>query len=325
MSRPQIFIADLLHALDQLEVTSPDVAQLIMRMLSLESWAEIASAPQAVSGLVTPAPAIPFTIAPEPASAPAVAGSKTPAESAPGERMLAAVTEIQGPLAGIAPPTWALGTTAMPRALRYGSPAAEPLFDALQQRTLVACLAATLDHEGPIDIESLVAQLSRGEPLGEVPHLRGFSLRRGLQVLVDQGAGMAPFERDVEQLLGRLRGLVPDDRIFSAGFEGSPLRGCRVGGKKRRPWQPCPLGTPTLLLTDLGIARADDHGRPADVQEWLKFAEQAATAGVQLRTLVPYPPSRWPGELALRLRCVQWDRRTTAALVRRTVTLGMAS
>ena len=55
------------------------------------------------------------------------------------------------------------------------------------------------------------------------------------------------------------------------------------------------------------------------VAEWLAFARAAQAAGVQLRTLVPYPAARWPAALAGPLHPVAWDRRTTAAQVRRRV------
>jgi hypothetical protein len=78
-------------------------------------------------------------------------------------------------------------------------------------------------------------------------------------------------------------------------------------------------GGAVLVLTDLGIAAADPPSARGAIGEWLAFADAAQTAGVQLRSLVPYPPNRWPPALASRLHPVPWDRWTTVAMVRRTV------
>lgn len=51
MSRPQIFIGDLLNALDALAIESPTTARAVMRMLSLESLQDV------TAGLVPLSPA----------------------------------------------------------------------------------------------------------------------------------------------------------------------------------------------------------------------------------------------------------------------------
>ena len=63
MSRPPIFVADLLHALDALDVASPACAREVMRMLSLDAWADVAAARAPVAeppGPVTPPPSAPI-------------------------------------------------------------------------------------------------------------------------------------------------------------------------------------------------------------------------------------------------------------------------
>lgn len=323
MSRPPIFIADLLHALDALCITSPDHARAVMRMLSLESWTEIAAPRAEALNSTAPPPPVPEPDTPPPPPAPATTSPGGAAETAAAQPARALVTPLAPATTSSTPPHWASAAPALPRAGATTTPPAEPLFDPQQERAIVASLAAGWVDDDTLDIDSLVGALSRAEPLHRLPVRRSWSLRRGVQVLVDQGAGMAPFAGDVEQFLARLGQLLPPDRLHRAGFEGSPLRAVRIPKKKRAPWQPPEPDTAVLVITDLGLCAGEERLDAAGTAEWLELADVAHRARVMLRTLVPYPPSRWPAALCGPLRCIHWDRRTTAATARRTLA-GMA-
>lgn len=319
MSRPLIFIADLLHALDALRIESPEHARAVMRMLSLESWTEIAAArPEPSRASAPPAVAEPAPPpADEPAKRPSTAAAGAVADTADLEPARANVSLlVSGSATGVRP-GWASVAAAMPRAGLTTSPPAEPLFDPRQERAIVASLAAGRVDDDAVDIDRLIAALARAEPLHRLPARRSWGLRRGVQVLVDQGGGMAPFAGDVEQFIGRLSQLLPPDRLQRAGFEGSPLQAVRIPKKKRAPWQPPEPDTAVLLVTDLGLCPGEDKLQAASVGDWLELADAARRARVHLRTLVPYPPSRWPAALCGPLRCIHWDRRTSAATARR--------
>ncbi len=319
MSRALIFIADLLEVLDRLEIDSPEIARDVMRMLSLESWADIAAAPVAMPPVeaMGPAEVAEPRFDKEGASSTGAGTSTSSQAATPGKPRPAAVTPLDpAPIAAVRP-GWALPDRAMQRAWPYASPIADSLLDPLQERTAVAALVAGLADDETIDLDAVVLTLARGEALDALPMRREWSLRRGLQVLIDHGPGMAPFRGDAEQFVDRLDRLIAPDMLSIGSFEGTPLRGVRMSARKRAPWQPPAPETPVLLLTELGLCPADELSHTVAASEWIEFSQAARRARVQLRTLVPYPSARWPSALAVPMGCVAWDRRTTAATARR--------
>ena len=231
------------------------------------------------------------------------------------------MSRISEAMANASRPLWAAHTGALPRARRTVTAPAGPLFDPRQERALLAGLCACLDEDDSLDVDRLVTVLADGSALRELPRQRSWGTRRGLQVLIDDGPGMAPFRGDITRLMTRLATLMPVDRLQRAAFEGSPMRGCRMPRRRATAWRPPARDSAVLVITDLGIAETDPPGSRASVAEWLGFADAAQAAGVQLRALVPYPATRWPRLLRSRLHPLPWDRQTTAALVRRTLAL----
>lgn len=191
----------------------------------------------------------------------------------------------------------------------------EPLWDPRWTRELVAAAAATPTVGHDVDVEQLVDALARGRALVAIPRRRTRTLGLGVQVLADLGPAMDPFARDRDGLVDTIRETVGRRRTSVLRFSGSPRR---AGPRGRASWEayrgPDP-GTPVLALTDLGIgmAAADVHG------EWLELAERLRLRGSRLVALVPYPPSRWPRQLSVRMVIVHWDRPTTVASVLRRV------
>jgi len=318
-SRSQVFIADLLHSLDALGIESIDAAREVMRMLSLEAWHEIVSSRtpvvEAADQDLVPFAAMTFpTLAATPASRSSSPERLT--DSPVGQVRLNRVTSPGAPLR----PAWVDHIRPLERAVRAQSPPPESLLDPRQERALLGGLSACLVYDGSLNVEHLVDALAKGTMPRELPRQPSWTTRRGLQVLVDDGPGMAPFRGDVERVMGRLGALLSRDRLDRQLFEGSPMRGCRTPRRRGiRPWKPPVSGGAVLVLTDLGIAAADPPSARGAVGEWLAFADAAQTAGVQLQSLVPYPANRWPAALASRLHPVPWDRRTTVAMVRRIV------
>jgi hypothetical protein len=315
--RSNIFLADALEGLKRLEISDPAIARDVMRMLSLDrleigsakslggAWAPPSATPRAPDAATPPPP--PVTPPPRP---PALGGARQ---------------AVLRPIAGEAheparPPAWLVDVNAVQRQTGPPprGPAPEPLFPRTQTRALLTAAISTWDDDGPIDVGRIVDRLSRLEPIRELPRETTPSVRRGAQVLIDTGMAMGPFRADVTQLLEHLKRLVAPDQLRLLYFTGCPSRDCAApGDDEMRPWQAPPPGTPLLLFSDLGIGRPQGTTDRASAEEWFDFADRARTAGCTVIALVPYGPRRWPRRLTRVMHIVHWDPRTTAAVVRR--------
>lgn len=319
--RSQIFVDDLLRSLRALQIDSVPTAREVMRMLSLEDWHEIAASRLPIAEAKGAAGPVSAELDDPLAAAEAVAAASRPTAAAlPPERAepeLLVIRREEAPAVRPRPP-WVDQVVPLARAARATSPQPDALFDPRQERALLGGLSACMSHDGDLDVQRLLQDLTGGAPLRELPLQRSWSSRRGLQLLIDDGPGMAPFRADVERLWARLGELLPADRLTRLAFQGCPTRGCRVPRRKgSRPW--VPPDSAVLVVTDLGIAAAEPSSGPCRPAEWLAFCAMAEAAGVQLRSLIPYPAHRWPVALVGRLHPVAWDRSTSAATVRRAV------
>jgi hypothetical protein len=213
-----------------------------------------------------------------------------------------------------------VGVTAVarPAGPAPNGPSPQPLFPRAQTRGLLTAALSTWNSDGPLDVERVVEMLSRLEPIRELPLETMASVRRGVQVLIDTGMAVSPFQADIDSLVDQIGDLMADDQFTRRYFNACPTRGCAVpGAGEMKPWAPPPRGTPVLVFGDLGIGRPPGIEERATTGEWLEFAEQASTAGCRVVALVPYGPRRWPRRLTRAVHIIHWDRRTTAAIVRR--------
>jgi hypothetical protein len=316
--RSDIFLADAIEGLATLEIRDPRLAQEVLRMLSLDRL-EVGTATSLGGAFASPAAAPTAESArPQPATPPA---PTQPQQSPPltGARQ-ATLRQITPPATQPRPPQWLVDVTAVPRSagpLPPGPPP-QPLFPREQTRALLTAAISTWTADGPLDVPRVIEMLASVEPIRVLPLETIASVRRGVQVLVDTGMGMGPYRADVDQVLRHLENVVADEQLRLLYFAGCPSRDCAAPGEdEMRPWLPPARGTPVMLFTDLGIGRSPGTEERAGVDEWLAFAERVATAGCMLIALVPYGPRRWPRQLARAMRIIHWDRRTTAAIVRR--------
>lgn len=316
--RGDVFLGDLIAALHALGVRDATRASALARMLGIESLPDVrepAEPPLAPGRDEESPPPSKARLPIERSGAPRQLESTASRDAAHG-----VVVEAMPAAGAPAAPVWlpAIGMArTVPAAMSAGL-RIDPLFEPPRQRALLAALVAAPVDDGEVDLDVLVEMLARRQLPGELPRRCVWSLRRGVQLLLDRGATMVPFDRDVDALLRRLHGLLPADRIACLHFVGNPLRGCRRPGEPAKvAWTPPPRGTPVLLVSDLGIGGSAQRIGRTTPSMWREFAAFAADAGVLLRTLVPYAPGRWPAGLGVRLRALHWDRRTTAALVRR--------
>jgi hypothetical protein len=200
--------------------------------------------------------------------------------------------------------------------IRY-EPPLDPLFEMQYQRQILYALAATLAAEGDVDVESLVDEIASGRPVRDALRKPVLTLRRGVQLLLDRGAGMTLFFGDQRALLTALRRLAGPERLQLLHFSESPARGAGPGSRYRwTRYQPPPPRTKVIVVSDFGISPVRGLQRPSTPPEWIEFAEFLRAAGCDLIGLVPYPPHRWPSDIAAAMTLVQWDRPTRFSVVR---------
>lgn len=332
-----IWIGDLVRALEILSPMDDEAFQAIARTLGFEAGFE--SKPEVEAK--TPLPKAPMPGAPRPTVRRTVTQIKPkPPVSSDAEAIPLQVVSL--PQLQVPPPQV---VEAVPRVL--GDTAAaplphQPLFEPRWTRAILSQALATPSPDGPIDFERVIETITRREELRALPRLPEATLRRGVQLLVDQSDAMNPYKRDAQVLVERIRQVVGIHNAQVLHFRGYPLipdaspnvnwGAYPVGisgsapdtlfdayGRRRGEYEPPPSGTVVALITDLGIGQPLFSNESASPSLWLEFAQRVRQAGCPLIAFVPYAVSRVPGELSSAFKIVQWDRQTTANKIRRLV------
>ncbi len=319
LPRPDLSAGDLLRTAAALGVQDAATLQTLAGQLGMARRTR-QLAPTPTSPRPTAAPATPPPPPANPARSTTPAGAATaPAAGMPGPAAQAVLLPLPPLRAEATPPAWlADGAPALARGVLQASALQDPLFSPQTTRALGAAVAGVLAADGDVDVDRLVVALATREPLRGLPRQAVWTLRRGLQVLVDTGPGMLPFDADVQQLLAVLQRLLGADRLQVQAFADEPLHGCLpADAAERSGWQRPAPGVPVLLLSDLGIARPAGLPPRRSAATWRPFVQAAALAGHPLRALLPYAPARWPSGLGSTLQLLRWDRHTTVAAVRR--------
>jgi hypothetical protein len=207
---------------------------------------------------------------------------------------------------------------------KYVAPDLEPLLLPQWTRAILSAALVTNAEDGLPDIERITETIARGEAIRELPTRSSPTLCRGVQLLIDKSLAMMPFIRDQAWLQKEIQQVVGKNHVELRRFVGSPLR--RGAGSESKPWKdyapPMP-GTPVVVLTDLGICQPILGDDWADVQEWQRFGVAVQHAHCPLIAFVPYGESRWPTELRRYMTIIQWDRKTTAPIIRSIVGDGL--
>ncbi|WP_436501090.1 hypothetical protein [Actinokineospora sp. HUAS TT18] len=163
-------------------------------------------------------------------------------------------------------------------------------------------------HDGEVDIARLVTRLATGKPVDRLPRRRRWTLRFGVQLLVDHSSAMTLYEQDTWALAARL------DRLLGAGtlsrwdFDGSPWTDL-----DDRPYKVPSVGS-VLILSSFGIHPAcpPTHSVPA----WTKLIDTLHRNEIRAVAMIPFPRHRVPGWLTDLVPVIPWDRTTTVATVR---------
>jgi hypothetical protein len=310
-------LADWLRAVAQLKPVGDDGLEAIARLLGLRLTAT------GKAGAVVPRRK-PAAGQRDAESGPSAREQPIP-ESKPRRRLESVL--IPGTASRNPAPRWLaaarlLGTTD-PAHIRPAIPL-EPLFPTRTSRAILSGALATPSASGPLHLARVIELLSRAEVIHEIPRISIPTLARGVQLLIDCGEAMQPFAADQAALRAALVSVAGRDRSDVLYFDGSPLWGAGTGSKDAWPEYRTPApGTPVVVLTDLGIGQPPGVAGLAGVSDWREFAGTLARARCPLLALVPYPPRRWPTALSRSMTIVQWDRATTASVIRRAVPVGL--
>lgn len=163
--------------------------------------------------------------------------------------------------------------------------------------------------DGLLDLNALLSRLTQGHEIESLPYLPRRAPAAHIQVLLDRSESMAPFYRDQEMLLDRLKTVLGGSMVREMRFVRNPLRGVGSGPRPTwARWKPPAPGTLVLLLTDLGIGPSNNFSQPASASDWATLAYSAHQRGVYLVALVPYPPHRWPLPMRQLFPIFTWDR-----------------
>jgi hypothetical protein len=191
-------------------------------------------------------------------------------------------------------------------------PDAKPLVARARQRAIAIAIAGA-PEAGRIDVRRLVddvaARRQQRAPRREVRR----TLRHGVQLLVDGGPALEPFDGDVALLAEWLARVASPTGVQQLRFSTDPLVVTAPPRRGRRRPQPQPYrellpqrGCTVVVATDLGIAVPRSGSLPAPPAAWREHHRLVRHAGCRALYLVPYPAERWPPSLARQMPIVCW-------------------
>lgn len=307
MIKPEIHLADLIRAL---RVMTPDeeARKQIASMLGFEF----------VPAISKPVPP-PDSILPKQVREPAQAKTKSQRSKLREEGTIGFTVDVIEESVPVKVPALQL-----PEAFQEKSeedepaPTFFPLLAPLWTRAIITKMLSVETSDGPPDIAKLIEIISSNQPLKQIPRLSSPTLRQGVQVLIDRGPGLVPYQRDQVFLLEQLDLLAGRDQVHVWEFVGTPLKQADAVSQPRLScYRLPPPGTPILMLTDLGVAAPPFEVEVATPEEWLEFVQYVRQAKYQLLVLTPYHPIRCPNALKDDVRIIQWDRETSVSTVLR--------
>lgn len=298
----EVGLADLIEAVERLGARDAALVRRIAEILQVEA---LLRKPAPVRQ--TPIPRPPAPEPPPPPQPPAVH------QAGPGFRR-STVTRWRDDTPSFAVPVPSLPPPTDEADERQ--PPLQPLFVPSWTRAILSMSLATPGEHGPVDLHRVVERLSHGRTLPRLPRRIVPTLRKGVQVLVDRGAGMVPFARDADALVREII-LVAGRETPVLHFRGLPSDG--VANLERRivrPYEIPPAGVPVALITDFGIGIDPfDTQRPAS-DDWVEFLRLVRRTDSPLVAFVPYPRQRCARAIAALVTIIEWDRRTSLTRIR---------
>lgn len=153
---------------------------------------------------------------------------------------------------------------------------------------------APFREAGP-DLPRLVGEFALCRPARRLPMLRRRGRYRRLLVIRDWRKCMIPFERDFEQLIGRLRRQQQAESLVESACHGFP------------PAIPSNVDA-VLVLGDLGLCASSETA--ASTELWAAWARVLRVRGVAVEAWVPVSAQRIPANLARVMPCIPWHERS---------------
>ena len=92
-------------------------------------------------------------------------------------------------------------------------PPIDPLFRPDWTRALLYNALATLDNNGPLDIDRTVELLLHGEPITEYPRLPQLRLGTVVEVLIDTSKSMSPYRADQRAILEDIKRVITESMV----------------------------------------------------------------------------------------------------------------
>jgi hypothetical protein len=209
-------------------------------------------------------------------------------------------------------PAWR-AVSPLPRGTPSPKPLPAPLFPAMRERGLLAAAARTLRDDTGLDVPAVVEALARRILPRPLPRRRVPSLRGGVQLIVDDGAWMAPFADDLARLRVRLREVVGTALEELSVRELPPLV-VTAARRAPRPWAPPRPGTAVIVVSDLGRA-AWRNGRAGPDAAWSALLADIESAGLAPVVLVPGHAARYRDRGVRRTLMLDWDRSARIAQI----------
>jgi hypothetical protein len=322
MRRPAISLGDALRAFQKLSPEGGATRDAIVSLLGIAEEPFIPAPP--TTGAMKPSSSDHAERAQRREALPtALMGREAERQDSPlpaaQQAVVARLTRTAAGSGRVEPPAWVrVPDPGFGVATPWTPPPPPPLLRHSTRRGIVSAALATWVPEGRLDVERMTSLLAARRPVTRLFRHLMPTLRHGVQLLLDRGAGMDPFTPDQEQLVAVLSGVLSPDRMRVLRFAGCPSRGAGPGGPATwTAWEPPPPGVPVLVVTDLGIGGPLLDGQRAATDEWLRFARRVRGLGHAVVGLVPYEATRWPPVLARVMTLLHWSERTTAGEVRR--------
>lgn len=200
-------------------------------------------------------------------------------------------------------------------------PVVTSLFAKAHARALTRAVASGLLQEGDVDVAALVSRLATRQPIAELPREWLHTTGGSLEVLVDMGSGMAPYDADARELSAALLHEVGPDTLTMRWFEDCPLLapGVRLAGAVASTDYRLPsTETRVLVVTVFGV-RGVSPPRPEVIDGWHRFVEAARRAGIRLLGLTPLHRAGLPDDVPRGMPIVTWDRTTDVRQVHHAV------
>jgi hypothetical protein len=314
LERGDVWLADLVKAVDDLRPDA-DAGAAILRVLGFNVYlrtarthARTAHHPDLPTTPTPPPPVVPAPVVPQPPD---------PRERDP--ILLATVMASEAERTAD-PPSWVHDPAVKPieptsAPVKHQRLGHEPLFNPLEQRALLSATLATRAYEGEIDTPPIVQQRSQMRPIERLRRLPIATLRRGVQLLLDDSDGFAPYAADREEIARAIENIVGLSLVKTVRFVGSPERGVFPPRSEAVPWQLPARGTVLACISDFGIGAAGITADRADSAEWVRVVRRAEAAGCPFVGFIPFGPRHWNPVFARTARLVHWDRGTSIRAV----------